>query len=88
MNLDQGFGGKFNQCHRIVSHSALELFLLQPNEEIFRDFPTYNREWERRQWKRMEREMEWEAELKQLMDASSSSSSAAAATVLTPEQRS
>ena len=45
--------------------------LSQLLEEIFRDFPTYNREWERHQLKLMEKELQWEAELKQLMEQSS-----------------
>ena len=37
---------------------------------FFKDFPTYNREWERHQLKLQEKELRWEAELKQLMDES------------------
>ena len=40
-------------------------------EEVFKDFPTYNREYERRRLMLEEKEQMWEAELKQLMEQSS-----------------
>ena len=41
------------------------------DEEVFKDFPTYNREYERRRLMLEEKELKWEAELKQLMEQSS-----------------
>ena len=40
------------------------------DEEVFKDFPTYNREYERYRLQLDEKEQKWEAELTQLMEQS------------------
>ena len=45
--------------------------MVEDVEEVFKDFPTYNREYERRRLMLEEKEQMWEAELKQLMEQSS-----------------
>ena len=49
---------------------SIFLILFKLEDNIFQDFPTYNREWERYKDSRNEKEDQWESELNALMEKS------------------